>query len=60
MNSMYGATVGAVLGPALSYFYVAKVLLLKWYQNVAIVLLLPFVAGFVAAPVLYLYFVVFA
>ena len=59
-NSLDGAIIGSLLAPVLSYWYISRVLVVKWYQNIAIVFFLPFVAGFIAAPVLYLYYVAIA
>ena len=47
---------GAFLGPVLGYWYVQRVLVVKWYINVAVVVCMPLVAGLFASPLLYLYF----
>jgi phosphate/sulfate permease len=52
----HGSTIGSILGLGLSYLYVKNVLILKWYNTVAIVFLLPVVAGLLVNPVIYTWF----
>jgi len=54
INFQFGGYIGVVIGPLLSYFYVKSVLNIKWYKNIAIIVLLPLAAGLVSAPIMYL------
>lgn len=55
-----GALVGSLLGLALSYWYVRKVLQLNWYLNIATVVFLPLAAGILASPIMYIWYVLSA
>ena len=52
----YGVSIGGILGFVLSYLYVAKVINIKWYKNLAVVIFLPMMSGIVAAPVMLVLF----
>jgi len=52
----YGFIIGSVFGVVFSYIYVSRVLVLKWYKTIAIILLLPIAAGLLSAPVMYAWY----